>query len=266
MVCERALLGMFQFQIASIGSNQERRNYRTMATQYPIFSTDDLGWLTAPQMLEVDRIMMEDLQIELIQMMENAGRNLAQLILDRYQPASVTVLAGSGGNGGGGLVAARNLANRGVDVSVTLGQPAENLGPVPAHQLDILNRMSVPIEDEPRTSDVVIDALIGYSLKGEPRGRIAELIEATASMDSPIVSLDNPSGLNVTDGTVPGVVVQADATMTLALPKIGLRDSSEVGALFLADISVPPFVYDSVGVTPAPDFTTSTLIEVTMGD
>ncbi len=233
-----------------------------MATSYPVFGPGDLGWLTATQMLEVDRIMIEDLEIELIQMMENAGRNLAQLILDRYSPSTVTVLSGSGGNGGGGLVAARHLANRGVDVSVTLGKPGNELGPVPTHQFDILNHMGVQVVDEPRTSDVVIDALIGYSLQGAPRGRIAELIEATASMDAPIVSLDNPSGLNVTDGDVPGVIVTADATMTLALPKIGLQNASQVGALFLADISVPPSVYESVGVTPAPDFSTSTLIAV----
>ena len=174
----------------------------------------------------------------------------------------MTVLAGSGGNGGGGLVAARHLANRGVDVSVTLGQPADKLGPVPAHQYDILQHMGVPTVDEPQTSNVVIDALIGYSLNGAPRGRIAELIEASASITAPIVALDNPSGLNVTDGTVPGVVVTADATMTLALPKIGLRDAAQAGVLFLADISVPPSVYDSVGVTPAPDFTKTTLVEV----
>ena len=233
-----------------------------MTDLYPTVSADTVGWLTATQMLEVDRIMIEDLEIELIQMMENAGRNLAQLVLDRYTPKTVTVLAGSGGNGGGGLVAARHLANRGVDVSVTLGQPADKLGPVPAHQYDILQHMGVPTVDEPQTSNVVIDALIGYSLNGAPRGRIAELIEASASITAPIVALDNPSGLNVTDGTVPGVVVTADATMTLALPKIGLRDAAQAGALFLADISVPPSVYDSVGVTPAPDFTKTTLVEV----
>ena len=233
-----------------------------MTDLYPTVSADTVGWLTATQMLEVDRIMIEDLEIELIQMMENAGRNLAQLVLDRYTPKTVTVLAGSGGNGGGGLVAARHLANRGVDVSVTLGQPADKLGPVPAHQYDILQHMGVPTVDEPQTSNVVIDALIGYSLNGAPRGRIAELIEASTSITAPIVALDNPSGLNVTDGTVPGVVVTADATMTLALPKIGLRDAAQAGVLFLADISVPPSVYDSVGVTPAPDFTKTTLVEV----
>ena len=78
----------------------------TTASPYPEVSADELGWLDEPQMVEVDRVMIEDLGIELLQMMENAGRNLATLIIDRFAPGSVTVLAGSGGSGGGGLVAA----------------------------------------------------------------------------------------------------------------------------------------------------------------
>ncbi|MFW6034295.1 MAG: NAD(P)H-hydrate epimerase, partial [bacterium] len=70
--------------------------------------------LTADQMREIDRIMIDELHIDLIQMMENAGRSLADLAQRRYAPADAVVLAGPGGNGGGGLVAARHLANRGI--------------------------------------------------------------------------------------------------------------------------------------------------------
>lgn len=220
---------------------------------YPTIAPAEVGWLDEQQMIEVDRIMIEDLGIELIQMMENAGRNLAALCIDRFAPSSVTVLAGSGGNGGGGLVAARHLSNRGVEVSVTVAKP-ESLGPVPRHQLDIITNMGLTVSDDPPAADIVIDALIGYSLRGAPRGRVAELMGGLAAVAPVIVSLDTPSGLNVTDGSTPGVVVTADATMTLALPKLGLRDAPQVGELYLADISVPPSVYTSIGVAPAPDF------------
>ena len=62
-------------------------------TTYPSFAADAVGWLSEEQMIEVDRVMIEDLKIELIQMMENAGRNLARLVLDRYNPSSVHVLS-----------------------------------------------------------------------------------------------------------------------------------------------------------------------------
>ncbi len=233
-----------------------------MTAVYPVVDADAVGWLSEIQMIEVDRVMVEDLGIELLQMMENAGRNLAQLVVDLFGPTTVTVLAGSGGNGGGGLVAARHLANRGVDVTVTLGQPAEAMGPVPAHQFAILERMGLLVHLEPRKADVVIDALIGYSLKGAPRGRIAELIGMVEAVSGRVVSLDTPSGVNVTDGSVPGAAVRADATMTLALPKVGLRGAAQVGELYVADISVPPSVYDAIGVGPTPDFSHSSIIHV----
>ena len=172
---------------------------------YPSVAASRIGWLSEAQMIEVDRIMIDELGIDLVRMMENAGRNLAQLVLDQFAPDRVCVLAGSGGNGGGGLVAARHLANRGVEVSVSLGTDADRLTEVPAQQLSILRRMNVPISDEPEDAAVVIDALIGYSLRGAPRGRIGELIDWLGAVDSTVVSLDTPSGLDVTDGSRPGV-------------------------------------------------------------
>src|SRR5579859_5074453 len=66
--------------------------------------------VTTPQMREIDRAMIEDFHVELLQMMENAGRNLADLAGALYSPRTIMVLAGPGGNGGGGLAAA-GLAN-----------------------------------------------------------------------------------------------------------------------------------------------------------
>ena len=219
--------------------------------------------VTMDQMREVDRIMIEDLHIELTQMMENAGRNLARLALGRFSPRRVLVMAGSGGNGGGGMVAARHLANWGLEVAVVLGQDVDRLGAVPAHQLDVLERMGVPNVEEPEPAELIVDALIGYSLRGNPRGRIAELIEWTNEQDGDVLSLDTPSGLDVTTG-VPGVpCIAATATLTLAAPKTGLRGAAVVGELYLADISVPPAVYDAFGMTmPAGVFDDDTVVRL----
>jgi len=77
-------------------------------SQIPAVSASDLDFLTTEQMIEVDRLMTDVLEIKLIQMMENAGRNLARLCVQRFlhDPRSkkVIVLAGTGGNGGGAMV------------------------------------------------------------------------------------------------------------------------------------------------------------------
>lgn len=118
---------------------------------------------------------------------------------------------------------------------MTLGQPVSALAPVPSHQYDILERMGVPVVDEPGYVDVVIDALIGYSPRGAPRGRIGELVGGIGDVGDHVVALDTPSGLNVSDGSAPGRAVNADATITLGLPKIGLRGAAHVGELYVAD-------------------------------
>lgn len=214
-------------------------------------------------MEEVDRVMIDDLHIALVQMMENAGRNLATLAQRRFAPSTVSILAGSGGNGGGGLVAARHLSNWGVAVTVTLGQPAEKMARVPAHQLDALALMGVPIGENPVAADLHLDALIGYSLQGNPRGRKAEMIAWLNEQDPPVLALDTPSGLDVTTGEPAVPCVAATATMTLAAPKTGLLDAEQVGELYLADISVPPVVYGAFGTEMSVDvFSESSLVRV----
>ena len=217
--------------------------------------------LTTEQMRAVDRAMVDDLHIELIQMMENAGRTLAELAIARFSPTTVTVLAGPGGNGGGGLVAARHLANRGCQVQVVLAEP-DRLTPVPAHQADILARMGVPLAGPPSAADLVIDALIGYSLRGDPAGTAAELITWANGQAAPVLALDTPSGLDVTTGTAATPAVWATATLTLALPKVGLLDAPGAGELYLADISVPPLVYQRMGIAVPELFRQSSLLRI----
>ena len=189
----------------------------------PSVHVASLPVVTAEQMREVDRVMIEDLRIELIQMMENAGRDLAQLTLELWDPGRVVVLVGPGGNGGGGLVAARQLANRGVSVSVVLASEPTRLAPVPAHQLDIVERMRIPVlRQPPPDTDVVLDAVIGYSLRGDPTAGAAELIAWANGGGPPILSLDTPSGLDVTTGATATPCIRATATLTLAAPKRGL--------------------------------------------
>ena len=217
----------------------------------------DVPYLDTGQMREVDRAMIADFGIALIQMMENAGRNLAHLARRRFfegdpRRKTAVILAGRGGNGGGGLVCARRLHNWGGQVHVFTTHRGDAYRGVPAHQLDILRRMGVAVASVPPANlppaDLLIDAVIGYSLSGAPRGTAAQLIDLANAHDAPILSLDAPSGLDTTTGVVHEPAVRATATMTLALPKEGLRDAPHVGELYLADISVPPALYAGPGL------------------
>ena len=226
-------------------------------------------YVTTEQMIEVDRAMIEDYRIDLIQMMENAGRNLAHLARELFldgdpRGRSLVVLAGTGGNGGGAMVCARRLANYGASVAVYVTKPDDEFAPIPAHQLDILRRMGLDVAPAEavktqRDPDLVIDGVIGYSLRGNPRDTAAELIRWANQQAAPILALDAPSGVDTTTGTVFEPAIRAAATMTLALPKEGLRAAGvadQVGALYLADISVPPSLYaePALGLSVGPIF------------
>ncbi len=220
-------------------------------------------YLTTDQMREVNRAMIEDYHIELMQMAENAGRDLAHLARTRFLDGDprgrrVVLLIGTGGNGGGGLVCARRLHSWGAQVHVFTTKPDDAYQGVPAHQLSILRRMKVhvtPAEDIKRLppADLLIDAIIGYSLSGAPRGTAADLIRWVHEHDAPVLSLDVPSGVDTTTGKVYDRSIRAIATLTLALPKEGLRApaaKAAVGELYLSDIGVPPGLYARIGLPP----------------
>ena len=243
---------------------------------YPNY-TGELPYLTTDQMREVDRLMIEAYRIDLVQMMENAGRNLAHLARDRFfggdvHEQKIVVLAGTGGNGGGALVCARRLHNYGASVVVGVTKPDDEFTPIPAHQLDILRLMSLPIGigDDPQlfsNAGLIIDGIIGYSLKGAPRGTAAAMIRHANAANVPILSLDAPSGVDTTSGVAYDPAIKATATMTLALPKAGLRVPGvreHVGELYLADISVPPQLYaaPSLALEVGPIFAQSDMVRL----
>ncbi|MEX0791252.1 MAG: NAD(P)H-hydrate epimerase [Actinomycetota bacterium] len=233
--------------------------------------------VTVEQMREVDRLMTEEYGILLIQMMENAGRNLAALVstIARGGPGkSALVLAGRGNNGGGGLVAARHLSNMGNPVQVVLAARVDQLPEVQGHQASILLKMGLGLleaeacdkerlEELLGSADVIVDALIGYSLAGAPRGLAAVLIEKANASGRPIVSLDVPSGLDAGSGRVYEPSIRASATLTLALPKTALASDearARSGDLYLGDLSVPPGLYHRLGLEAPPLFADSRVV------
>ncbi|HLC03593.1 MAG TPA: NAD(P)H-hydrate epimerase [Anaerolineales bacterium] len=232
-----------------------------MTRDFPTIPSDRLPLLTRAQMAEVDRLMIDDVHIELLQMMENAGRNLARLAVERFlrdrpSQAKAVVLAGPGGNGGGAMTCARRLHTWGVETHLILTRAVADHSGAAAHQLESLIRIGVPMSqaeeiDSIRPPDLIIDGLIGYNIEGEPRGATLELIEWANRASAPILALDLPSGLHPTLGPVHQLCIRADATLTLAAPKRGLLQhgaSEFVGELYLADIGVPAEVFAAMKI------------------
>jgi NAD(P)H-hydrate epimerase len=210
--------------------------------------------VTANEMREIDRIAIEETGPNLFQMMENAGRNLAVHVMSvlgsGWRDRPIVILAGTGGNGGGGVCAGRHLANRGGDVVVVV-TAEDGMGEVPAQQLATYRgtsgRVVTPGEVDEIEASLIVDALVGYSLGGPPRGTVGDLVSWADEFEAPVVALDVPSGVHATTGDTPGAKVMATETLTLALPKTGL-DVGAVGRLVLADIGIPAETYRRAGL------------------
>jgi len=201
-------------------------------------------------MRQIDREAIEKRGIPSEQLMENAGRGIAERILAGVLPSpktsSATVLCGKGNNGGDGFVVARYLHKAGVDVVTyflgpltKLSRDAKlNFDRVAGMGLELIEVTSADILPQRLESDIVVDAVFGTGFSGAPRELSAEVIEYINAQDCLTVAVDMPSGLNADTGQCEGVVIQADYTYTLALPKYGLFLSP--GRELAGDIEVVP--------------------------
>jgi NAD(P)H-hydrate epimerase len=228
-------------------------------------------YVTAEEMRRIDDVTIREFQVDVLMLMENAGRATATMAREMLQGITigkrVACLVGGGNNGGDGMVAARHLANWGADVEVIVGTTKDRMKTVPLGQLHILEKMGIPTlwtDYILGDYDLLIDGLIGYGLEGNPRDRVAMMIKEANISRRPILALDIPSGMNATNGEAYDPCIKATATLTLALPKTGFLAPSAspyVGDLYLADISIPQKVYQSFG-QQKPLFQENTLLKI----
>ncbi|MGC4107420.1 MAG: NAD(P)H-hydrate epimerase [Thermomicrobiales bacterium] len=216
--------------------------------------------LSAAAMAEVDRLMLEELGVGTVQLMETAGHAIAtfareRCLSDGVAGARIVALAGSGGNGGDALVAARWLAAWGACPSIVLTKPAEAYTGAAAHQLATVQRMGIPllaVNDPLPDADLMLDGLLGFSAAGNPRGAVATLIAVANAHPAPILAIDLPSGLDATTGAIGVPCIQATWTLTLVLPKTGLLApgaDAACGEITVADIGVPVEILRRAGAT-----------------
>jgi len=222
-------------------------------------------YATEKQMERLDNLATKN-GLEIKQMMELAGWHIISLFsqLRITKAKKVCVVSGVGNKGGDGLSAARHLTNRGHRVSVVLMRSSK-LSPDASHHLKLLNKMNVPVyifsssvgKKKIKNTDVIIDSLLGYHLKGAPRGLFKEAIEMINASKAKVIAYDLPSGVSASTGKCYDPCIRADATLSLALPKRAFRVAAgkkKSGKVYLADIGIPIFLYDKIKKGSRPKF------------
>ncbi|PEH05224.1 NAD(P)H-hydrate epimerase [Lactobacillus sp. UMNPBX5] len=187
--------------------------------------------ITAEQMRHYDSYTINTIGIPSLVLMERAALAVRDEVLNAFplNLQNIVVVAGSGNNGGDGLDVARLLHIAGVKVTIlNVGNPdhASN-----EHQVQdrICQYYKIPQTSDLnvlKDASLIVDALFGIGIDRPVEGNYASAIEAINNSDAVVVAVDMPSGINTDTGEVMGVAVNATATVTFAVNKVGLTKSA----------------------------------------
>jgi len=202
--------------------------------------------LDAEQMRAIDSWAIEERGVPSLELMETAGKAVAEAAAKAAVSARAAVVCGKGNNGGDGLVAARALAEMGYEVdALLLWPPGELSGDVKAN----LERFSAArhasgeeVAQSLAGASVIVDAIFGTGFSGEPRDPAAAAIDAINGADAPVVAADIPSGVDASTGEVAGGAVQAELTVSFHAAKLGhwiAPGKRHSGRLQVAPIGIP---------------------------
>jgi hydroxyethylthiazole kinase-like uncharacterized protein yjeF len=220
----------------------------------------------------------EYLGVSTLQLMENAGKAVSDEVAARYPPKSeIVVYAGSGRNGGDGMVAARHLASRGYRVNLILvGTPSEIHDEATSANWRAISAMAETVKIETvrdssqitaRTCDVMVDALLGTGARGALRQPIMRAVEIMNEMKCFKVAVDVPTGIDSDTGEVLGKALNANLTVTFHARKPGLRIAEKhCGEVRVAGIGIPPEAEIYAGPGDVEDVTVPRLPEAHKGD
>lgn len=215
--------------------------------------------VTSKEMRGIDESAINDYGIPSIVLMENAGARSAEVIADRYEEleyeSDILVFAGKGKNGGDALVVARHLISMGKKVRLFLLHELESYNEFSRQNLEILLKEKVrpvflenvaPLEEYLNSGPgpyLAVDGLLGIGFKGPLVGLYADVVDCMNNKVDYCVSLDIPTGVDGTTGSVVGQCVQADLTLSFGFAKLGhyiAPGALHRGELQVIDISLPP--------------------------
>lgn len=211
--------------------------------------------ITCDEMKKADAYAINSIKVPSIVLMENAAIGFVNaLIFENYN--NIGIICGVGNNGGDGLAIARQLVIKNKNVSVYIVGNIEKSTIDFSINLEILKNLSIPIKfisneselsdslDNLKKCDLYIDGIFGIGLTREVGGIFYDTIEFMNSQNTPIYSIDIPSGLNGDTGNPMGISVKANHTVTFHKMKVGLADASDyTGKVSIAHIGVPENIY-----------------------
>lgn len=212
---------------------------------------------TAAEMRKIDQIAIKTFGIPGAVLMENAGAEVARQVVSVLGTAElkkICIFAGKGNNGGDGFVVARHLYNQGAKIKVFLLAAKSDVTGDAKVNLDIITRMGIDIFEisserdwekakiASTFADCLVDALLGTGFTGNLTEEMAKAIEIINTSGKLIIAVDIPSGVDADRGQVRSTAINAEYTITFALPKPGLLiypGADCVGKLTVADIGIP---------------------------
>jgi NAD(P)H-hydrate epimerase len=202
--------------------------------------------LDADQMRATDGWAINDRRVPSLQLMETAGRAVAEAAAEVAGSGPVAVVCGKGNNGGDGLVAARALREMGFEVEALLLSPGDQLSEDARANLERFDgARHVGAGDLPEALQgvgVIVDAIFGTGFAGAPRDPAGTAIEAINDSGATVVATDVASGVNASTGEVEGKAVGADLTVTFHAAKLGhwiAPGKEHTGGLRVAPIGIP---------------------------
>ncbi|WP_297889678.1 NAD(P)H-hydrate epimerase, partial [Sulfurihydrogenibium sp.] len=209
--------------------------------------------LKAGEVAQVDKDTIEKTGIPSLVLMENAGRSCAEIILrEFFYIKNISVVAGSGNNGGDGVVVARYLHRAGKNVKLfILAENEEKLSKDNKFNLDIFKKFSNQfyfitekdlgfLKENLSNCDLIVDAIFGTGFKPPVSGYRKEVIQMINSLEKNVVCIDIPSGIDA-DNPFFEVAVKGKITITFGYPKIChiLYPSGEnCGKVYVVDIGL----------------------------
>lgn len=211
--------------------------------------------MTREEVRGFDARAIETLGIPGVVLMENAGKNCADLITDRLKgKGDICIFCGTGNNGGDGYVIARQLVNAGINVQIVICGDSEKVKGDAKINLDIVRKMNIPeisiafdkdiavqISELAGQSDMIVDAIFGTGLTGKLRDRYIEIIEQINGLGKEVIAVDIPSGLDCDTGDPLPIAIKAAVTVTFVAVKKGFtyaHSTAYTGDVYVASIGI----------------------------